>query len=150
LGLRGYAPGVHRPLFPRAWGVLVVAAAVSRAADARAEDETVVSEGVRECRVVNAVADKEMVAFRKSQPPQSYPDPRPDLGLEAPWADVFRGLGKIPLELWLATFLPHPGVAARASQPVFSLSWPWSFPLGPTVTCSRRAGSILVQNHKPF
>jgi hypothetical protein len=130
--------------------VLGVVLAALASVDARAEEETAVSTGVRDCRVMNEVADKEMAAFRKSQPPQPYPDPRPDLVLEAPWADVFRAFGKVPLELWLATLLPHAGVAARAGQPVFSLSWPWSFPLGPTMTCSRRAGSILVQNHKPL
>jgi hypothetical protein len=129
----------------------VIAGAATTAAPARAaEEEMTVESGVRACRVMNEVSDKEVAAFRASQPPQPYPDPRQETVLGAPWADVGKGLGKVPLDLWLATFIPHVGVTLRSEAPAFVLAWPWSFPVGPTFTCSKHASALTVSNHHPF
>ena len=128
----------------------VVIALLAAARGARAEDDLQVVEGYRECKQMNEAADRDTQAWRKTQPPQLYPDPRPNTVFGAPgFADVLTGFGNVPLELWLATFIPHLGAVMRGGEPAFSISLPWQFPLGPTLTCSKRAGGFQVMNHKP-
>jgi hypothetical protein len=123
----------------------------TKAAESRPADDLSYGDGVAACKMMNQTADKEVSAFRASQPPQPIPDPRPDTVLGAPgWAEAFKGFGNVPLELWLATILPHAGVTLRNEAPAFVLAWPWSFPIGPTMTCSRHQGALFVSGHTPL
>jgi hypothetical protein len=120
-------------------------------AEAKPPDDMTYGDNIAACRAMARASDKEVAAFRASQPQQPIPDPRPDTVLGAPgWADGVKGFGRVPVELWLATFLPHFGVVARSDAPAFVVAWPWSFPVGPAFTCSKHQGALFVSTHAPF
>lgn len=61
----------------------------------------------------------------------------------------FRNFTKEPA-LLVATLLPHLNAALRGSTPAPGLSFPWTYPLGPAMSCSRERGTFDVAQHWPL
>jgi hypothetical protein len=52
--------------------------------------------------------------------------------------------------LLAATIVPHLNVAMRDSTPEPGVSFPWSIPLGPSMSCTRARGTFTVGQHYPL
>ncbi|AKU96689.1 hypothetical protein AKJ09_03353 [Labilithrix luteola] len=117
--------------------------------DARAEEPTLdTADGLDACRDFEAKNARELADWQKQQPSVPYQYPPPDVVLGAPWGPFLKGLGSTG-ELLVASVVPHFGAQFRGDTPAATISWPWSLPIGPALTCSRRQGSFTVQKHRP-
>jgi hypothetical protein len=129
---------------------LLTAGAAYGAGDARAQDrkvETEAADGPAACREFAANNERQLDEWTKLQPPVPYEYPRDETLLHAPWPGLLSPIGS-RAELLLATILPHAGAQLRGDTPAAVVSWPWSVPLGPAYTCSRREGSFTVDEHR--
>jgi hypothetical protein len=134
---------------PYALFVAVIASASCAAAPARAEEpELETADGPTACKEFRAKNERELAEWQKQQPAVPYEHPREDLVLNAPWGRFFSGIGTAG-GVMLATVIPHVGAQLRAETPAAVVSWPWSFPVGPPSTCTRKPGSFTVQTHRP-
>lgn len=79
------------------------------------------------------------------QPQKRDPYKPREMTMNAPWPIFLGWLGDNP-DLVAATLLPHPGIQLRGKTPTFVLSWPWSFPIGPAFSCTRKG--FDVNEHK--
>lgn len=128
-------------------GALALALALAPGGEARAEDKLETADGPTACREFDAKNERELAEWSKTQPAAPYAHPRPDDVLGAPWGPFLKGFGSHP-DLLLATIIPHVGAQLRADAPAAVVSWPWQLPFGPAYTCSRRAGTFMVREHK--
>lgn len=131
----------------------VSAAAFSSAAlvcsTAGAEEREVdAADGLKECKEFRAKNERELASWQKQQPAVPYEHPREDNVLNAPWGRLLKSIGS-SAEVLLATIIPHVGAQLRADTPAAVVSWPWSFPLGPPTSCTRKRGSFDVDVHRP-
>jgi hypothetical protein len=134
----------HHALF-----VAVLASASLAGAPARAEEPPVdAADGPTACKALRERNERELAAWQKQQPATPYVYPREKLILDAPWVKLLDSLGTSGGVL-LASIIPHVGAQLRAETPAFVVSWPWSFPLGPPSTCTRKQGSFNVNLHRP-
>lgn len=126
-----------------------VAAAGAGETAARADEPIKIetADGTNECREFTAKNDKELVKWEKEQPSSPYVYPREDNVLGAPWGAFLKSIGATP-DLFLATILPHVGAQYRLDAPAVVVAWPWSVPLGPAYTCSRRQGTFTVDSFR--
>lgn len=133
----------------RRWVVSLAFAAMSLAGpSARAEEPKVdTADGPSACRDFDKKNEKELADWQKQQPAVPYAYPREDTVLGAPWGPFFKSIGTTP-ELFLATVIPHVGAQYRAENAAIVVAWPWSFPIGPAYTCSRKQGSFVVRAFK--
>jgi hypothetical protein len=116
---------------------------------ARAEETPVeAADGPTACKALREKNERELAAWQKQQPAVPYAYPREDNVANAPWGRLFKSLGA-SIELVLATLLPHVGAQLRADTPAAVISLPWSFPIGPPSTCTRKQGSFNVALHRP-
>jgi hypothetical protein len=117
--------------------------------DARAEEIPVdPADGPAACKTLRERNERELATWQKQQPATPYVYPREDTVGNAPWGGLFKSLGA-STELLLATIIPHVGAQLRAETPAAVVSWPWSFPIGPPSTCTRRQGTFNVALHRP-
>lgn len=129
--------------------LLVLVASLLLPARARAEEpELDTADGPTACKVLREKNERELVAWQKQQPPTPYVYQREDHVLNAPWGRFFKGLGATT-ELLLATIIPHVGAQLRAETPAAVIAWPWSFPIGPPSTCTRKQGTFIIATHRP-
>jgi hypothetical protein len=137
----------------RALGRLAISAAVlssivlARPAQAE-EQETDFGDGITACDEFDAKNERELAEWTKQQPKVPYVYPREGKVLGAPWGPLFKNIGSSGA-LLAATLIPHVGAQLRAETPAAVVSWPWSFPLGPASTCSRKRGVFVLNKHKP-
>lgn len=116
---------------------------------ARAEETPVDgADGPKACKELRAKNEREVTAWQKQQPATPYVYPREDEVANAPWGRLFKSLGA-STELLLATVIPHVGAQLRAETPAAVIAWPWSFPIGPPSTCTRKQGTFNVALHRP-
>ena len=83
-----------------------------------------------------------------AQPPTPYKYAREERGADAPWAELGHGFGSA-LGGSATTVLPNLGVLTRGTLPEFLVSWPWSVPLGPALSCTRTRGKFDVNAFRP-
>ena len=105
------------------------------------------ADGVKACEDFDAKNERELATWSKAQPPIPYRYPRDDNVLGAPWGPVTSGLGSAA-ELLLASSLPHFGAQLRGQDPAAVVTWPWSVPIGPGFTCSRKQGTFSVRQFR--
>lgn len=106
------------------------------------------ADGPTACKALRAKNERELAAWQKQQPATPYVYPREDNVANAPWGHLFKSLGA-STELLLATFIPHVGAQLRAENAAAVVSWPWSVPIGPPSTCTRKQGTFNVALHRP-
>ena len=111
------------------------------------EPKTEYADGPTACEAFDAKNERELAAWTKSQPPVPYEYPRDDNVLGAPWGPITGGIGT-SFDLVLASILPHFGAQLRGQTPAAVVSWPWSIPLGPAFTCSRKQGTFAVRKFR--
>jgi hypothetical protein len=114
---------------------------------ARAEEPPDYADGVGACHAFEDKNEKELGDWQKQQPAKPYVYPREDKVLDAPWGAFLKSIGN-HADLVLATVIPHFGAQLRADTPAAVISWPWSLPVGPYYTCSRKQGTFVVRGHK--
>lgn len=119
------------------------------AEEARADEaELEQANGSTDCRAMRDKNENETQLYEKRQPPVPYQYPRPNLVVNAPWGDFFKGVGTSSGVL-LASVLPHIGAQARNGSPAILVSWPWSvLVFGPMYACTRKPGSYVVDGHR--
>lgn len=132
----------------RARALLVTLAVVSFTIDARADEPMETADGPTACRAFEEKNDRERTAFEKKHEPEPYKYPRDEEVLGAPWGKLFDALGGAGGGLLLATVIPHAGAQIRGQAPAAVVSWPWSIPIGPAYTCSRKPGTLAVRKHR--
>jgi hypothetical protein len=107
------------------------------------------ADGVDACRAFDAKNDRERAAYEKTQPGAPYEYPRDPLVLGAPWGHFFDAVGGQAGGLIAATLIPHAGAQLRGNAPAAVISWPWSLPIGPAWSCTRKPGTLTVRAHRP-
>jgi hypothetical protein len=134
---------------PWSLAVLVSSALALGASDVRAQPRKDVdtADGPKACREFAARNERELEEWQKQQPPVPYEYPRDETLLHAPWPGLLSPIGS-RAALILATILPHAGAQLRGDTPAAVVSWPWSLPLGPVFTCSRKQGTFTVDEHR--
>ncbi len=135
---------VHLALFLAASTSGAIAPSIAQAEEQQIET----ADGPTACKELRAKNDRELAAWQKQQPATPYVYPQPDLVLGAPWGKLLEGLGTSGGVL-LASIIPHLGAQLRAETPAFVVSWPWSLPLFPPATCTRKQGTWNVNLHRP-
>jgi len=133
--------------------VLTAASLLFSVERARAEETPVdPADGPTACKALRAKNEHELTAWEKQQPATPYVYPREDTVGNAPWGKFFKSFGG-STELILATIIPHVGAQFRADpkNPAIGavVSWPWSFPIGPPSSCTRKQGTFIVATHRP-
>lgn len=103
--------------------------------------------GFRDCRDLIERNHKEQQTWIAALPPKAVPVPEDGSVLGAPWKTFFRGIGEAAPVI-LPTLVPHLGATVRSGAPAIVLAWPWSIPLGPAHSCTRRTGTFAVAAHK--
>ena len=130
--------------------VIAVSCTTSAIAPPALADDTPVdaADGPTACKTLREKNERELGVWQKQQPATPYVYPREDEVANAPWGRLFKSLGA-STELLLATIIPHVGAQLRAENPAAVISWPWSFPIGPPSTCTRKQGTFNVALHRP-
>jgi hypothetical protein len=105
------------------------------------------ADGPTACRAFDAKNERDLAEWTKAQPPVPYQYPRDDNVLGAPWGPLTSGIGETP-ELLLSSLIPHFGAQLRSDSPALVVSWPWSLPIGPAYTCSRKQGTFTVRSYR--
>ena len=105
------------------------------------------ADGMKACADFDAKNERELAAWAKTQPAIPYQYPRDDNVLGAPWGPITSGFGSAP-ELLLASIIPHFGAQLRGQNPAAVVAWPWSIPIGPAFTCSRKQGTFTVREFR--
>ena len=134
----------------RAVALLASLAILAVADSARAEEEPPLetANGGADCRAMRDKNEQELQLYEKRQPPTPYQYPRPNLVINSPWGDFFKGVGQSS-SLILATLIPHVGAQYRGGSPAILLSWPWTiFVIGPMYSCTRKPGTYVVDGHR--
>ncbi|HSO37453.1 MAG TPA: hypothetical protein VLT33_33235 [Labilithrix sp.] len=127
---------------------LSLLALVAQERTASAEDpKTEYADGLKACEDFHAKNERELAAWAKTQPPVPYAYPREDNVLGAPWGPITGGIGS-SAELLLASIIPHFGAQLRGQTPAAVVAWPWSIPIGPGFTCSRKQGTFTVHDFR--
>lgn len=140
--------GLARSLVPALCAVIVLGDVLAAEGTAAAEEPKLeFADGAEACRAFNEKNERELAAWSKSQPATPYQYPREDNILGAPWGPLTRSFGS-SLELLAASAVPHVGAQLRVETPAAVVSWPWSVPLGPASTCSRKQGTFTVNNFR--
>lgn len=137
----------HVFLFALALTASSVAPAAVRTARADEPPPVDYADGPTACRAFDEKNERELAEWVKQQPPKPYAYPREDTVLGAPWGAFLKSIGD-NADLVLATILPHIGAQLRADTPAAMISWPWSVPIGPAYTCSRKKGTFVVRGHE--
>jgi hypothetical protein len=106
-------------------------------------------DGFQDCRDLDVLNEKEKKIWSSRQPATPYRYPTEETTLDAPWDGVAHAAGQ-SAALLTATLVPHVNAVLRDSTPEPGLSWPWSFPIGPASTCSRRPGGFDLKKYRPF
>lgn len=131
--------------------VIGVAAATSFVSRVGGAEEPAASgdamNGFRDCQDLIDRNRREQQAWTAALPPKPAITPDDGLVLGAPWKTFFRGIGEAAPVL-LPTFVPHLGATVRSGQPAVVLAWPWSIPIGPAHSCTRKTGTFNVASHK--
>jgi hypothetical protein len=111
------------------------------------EPKTEYADGVKACAEFNAKNERELAVWQKNQPAVPYVYPRDDNVLGAPWGPITSGIGT-SYDLLIASLVPHFGAQLRVNTPAAVVSWPWSIPIGPAFTCSRKQGTFTVREFR--
>lgn len=133
----------------RARAAVAVAFLIAVPLRARADDPSETADGIAACRTFDAKNDRERAAYEKTQPATPYRYPRDEEVLGAPWGKLFDAIGSASGALVAATLVPHAGAQLRGTAPAALVSWPWSLPIGPATSCSRRQGTFALRLHRP-
>jgi len=137
-----------RRLFQASLLSLVASVGLLSSREARAaEPQQDVADGTDACRAFREKNEKELAAWEAQQPAEKFQAKRPETVLDAPWSPFF-GWFSGNLDLIAATFIPHLGAQLRGETPTTTLSWPWSFGVGPYYACSRKMGTFGFVGHK--
>ena len=117
---------------------------------ARAEEppEPDTDEGFGACEKFEERADRELEAWAKEQPKLPYKPQKEETILGGPWVELTRAIAHSS-GILAATVLPSIGAQLRDSKPAPTLSFPWSFQVGPAYSCSRDKGTFVVKKHIP-
>lgn len=130
----------------------VVAAVVlfGEAGSARAEEPPApdADDGFEACSKFEEKADKELEAWAKEQPKVPYQPKREETILGGPWVELTRAIAHSG-GLLAATILPSVGAQLRDSKPAPVISFPWTFNVGPALSCTREKGTFVVKKHVP-
>ena len=128
-------------------GLLSLALLAGEQSASAEEPKTEYADGPKACEAFSAKNERELAAWTKSQPAVPYEYPRDDNVLGAPWGPITGGLGA-SWDLVLASIVPHFGAQLRVQTPAAVVAWPWSVPLGPAFTCSRKQGTFTVRSFR--
>jgi hypothetical protein len=142
-----YAPLVRRLQKASLFALGFVPALLCPAVAHAAEPQQDTADGSDHCRAFLDKNELERKAWEAKQPAQPFQLKPPETVLDAPWSAFFTWFGG-NLDLIAATFIPHLGAQLRGPTPATTLSWPWSFPLGPYYACSRKTGTYGFVGHK--
>lgn len=127
---------------------LIASLALLRPGSAHAaEPQQDVADGTDNCRAFQEKNERELKTWEATQPAEKFQAKRPETVLDAPWSPFFAWFGG-NLDLVAATFIPHLGAQLRGALPATTLSWPWSFSVGPYYSCSRKVGTYGFVGHK--
>ncbi len=125
--------------------VLVLAPGRAAAEEPPALD---LEDGFAACAKFEERANRELDAWAREQPKVPFKPEREETILGGPWVDLTRALARTSGVI-AATLLPALGAQTRNSTPAATLSFPWSFQLGPALSCSRAKGTFVVRKHIP-
>jgi hypothetical protein len=136
---------------PRARRVLLslpLLALLAGAQSASAEEpKTEYADGPKACTDFHTKNERELATWTKAQPAIPYEYPRDDNVLGAPWGPVTSGIGT-SYDLLIASIVPHFGAQLRVQTPAAVVAWPWSIPIGPAFTCSRKQGTFTIRDFR--
>lgn len=121
----------------------------AKGADKPGPEETELVDGAGGCDELVTRNERETRAWERTRPPVPYEYPRQDRFLGAPWPPFGRAAGQASAAI-VATLVPHLNAALRDAIPEAGISWPWSFPIGPALSCSRAPRTLDVSRYKPL
>jgi len=128
--------------------LLSVATFAPRAASADEPAPPELADGFGACDALDTRVNKELDAWAREQPKVPFKPEREETLLGGPWVDLTRAIARSSGVI-AATLLPSLGAQTRDSTPAATLSFPWTFQLGPALSCSRDKGGFVVRKHIP-
>jgi len=105
-------------------------------------------DGFGACAKFEEKAEKEQEAWAREQPKVPYKAEREETILGGPWVELTRAIAHSG-GLLAATLIPAVGAQLRDSKPAPVISFPWSFNVGPALSCTREKGTFVVRKHVP-
>jgi hypothetical protein len=105
-------------------------------------------DGFSACTKFQEKADKELDTWAKDQPKVPFKPEREETILGGPWVELTRAIAHSSGVI-AATLIPSLGAQLRDSKPAPVISFPWSFQIGPALSCTREKGQFVVKRHIP-